>query len=175
VSRLMDVEGGRVCLDGVDVRDLSLDVVRGSVAVVRQEPLLLPVSVMENVRFARPGASVGEVVAALEAANALEFVERLPDGLETVLGERGDSLSGGQKQRLAIARALLMDAPVLVLDEPTSALDVRTESLVVEALERLTRGRTVLVVSHRSAALVMVDRVVRLEGGRLVPEPATTR
>jgi ATP-binding cassette, subfamily B, bacterial len=168
VPRLMDVCGGCVRLDGVDVRDLALRVVRESVSVVRQEPLLLPVSVADNVAFARPGASFEEVWEAARAANALEFIERLPQGFDTVLGERGDTLSGGQKQRLAIARALLKDAPVLILDEPTSALDAGTEHLVVEALQRVTRDRTVMIVTHRESTIVHADRVVRLEHGRVI-------
>lgn len=170
VPRLMDVSGGCVGLDGVDVRDLGLRVVRENVSVVRQEPLLLPVSVADNIAFARPGASFEEVRAAAEAANALEFIERLPEGFDTVLGERGDTLSGGQKQRLAIARALLKDAPVLILDEPTSALDADTEHLLVEALRRVTRDRTVMIVTHRQSTLVHADRVVRLERGRVIEE-----
>jgi ATP-binding cassette subfamily B protein/subfamily B ATP-binding cassette protein MsbA len=167
VPRLMDVDSGAVRLDGVDVRELSLEVVRGAVAVVRQEPLLLPLSVAENIAFARAGASMEEVRAAAKAANALEFIEHLPQGFDTVLGERGDTLSGGQKQRLAIARALLKDAPVLVLDEPTSALDAGTELSVIEALERVSQDRTVIIVSHRESALVHADRVVQLADGHL--------
>jgi len=170
VPRLMDVGSGCVRVDGVDVRDLALGVVRGSVSVVRQEPLLLPVSVADNIAFARPGASWHQLWAAAEAANALEFIERLPDGFDTVLGERGDTLSGGQKQRLAIARALLKDAPILILDEPTSALDADTEHLLVEALGRVTRDRTVMIVTHRESTTVHADRVVRLQGGRLIHE-----
>jgi ATP-binding cassette subfamily B protein len=167
VPRLMDVDAGVVRLDGVDIRELSLEVVRGAVAVVRQEPLLLPLSVAENIAFARAGASSEEIRAAADAANALEFIERLPQGFDTVLGERGDTLSGGQKQRLAIARALLKDAPVLVLDEPTSALDAGTELSVIEALERVSRDRTVIIVSHRDSALVHADRVIQLADGHL--------
>ena len=170
VPRLMDVTGGCVRIDGVDVRDLALEVVRGSVSVVRQEPLLLPVSITDNIAFARPGASFEQVQAAADAANATEFIERLPEGFATVLGERGDTLSGGQKQRLAIARALLKDAPILILDEPTSALDADTEHLLVEALQHVTRHRTVMIITHRPSTIVHADRVVRLEDGRLIQE-----
>ena len=157
-------------LGGLDVRDARVRDVRGLVAMVRQEPLLLPVSIGENIAYGRPGASAHEVERAAREALVWEFVERLPDGLDTVVGERGATLSGGQRQRVAIARALLKDAPVLVLDEPTSALDAESESLVMAALDRVCVGRTVLVIAHRLSTVRAADRVVVLEHGMVLEQ-----
>jgi ATP-binding cassette subfamily B protein/subfamily B ATP-binding cassette protein MsbA len=137
------------------------------VSLVLQEPFLLPLSVAENVAYGRPGASREEISAAAQAANADAFIRRLPQGYDTVLGERGATLSGGEQQRLAIARALLKDAPVLILDEPTSALDAQTEWLVLEALERLMQARTTLLIAHRLSTVRGADRIAVIEGGRL--------
>src|ERR1019366_9336420 len=131
---------------------------------------LFPVSVSENITYGRPGAGAGDVEAAARAANAHEFIVGLPDGYDTVLGDRGGTLSGGERQRIAIARAILKDAPVLILDEPTSALDVGTEATVVEALTRLMQGRTTLIIAHRLSTIRHVDRVVVLERGRVVED-----
>src|SRR5262249_48890692 len=147
VPRFFDPGSGRVCLDGRDVRDIRLASLRSQVALVMQEPFLFPLSVAENIAYGRPGASRAEIEAAARAANAHDFVERLPEGYETVIGERGATLSGGQRQRLAIARALLCDAPILILDEPTSALDAETEAGLLEALERLMAGRATVVIA----------------------------
>jgi ATP-binding cassette subfamily B protein/subfamily B ATP-binding cassette protein MsbA len=135
---------------------------------VLQEPILLPLTIAENIAYGRPGASHGEVVAAARAANAHEFIEKLPEGYDSVVGERGATLSVGQRQRLTIARALLMDAPILVLDEPTSALDGETEANLLEALERLMRGRTTLMIAHRLSTIRRADRIAVLEQGRVV-------
>jgi ATP-binding cassette subfamily B protein len=170
IPRLVDPWEGRVLLGGLDVRDARVRDVRGLVAMVRQEPLLLPVSIGENIAYGRPGASVHEVERAAREALVWEFVERLPDGLDTVVGERGATLSGGQRQRVAIARALLKDAPVLVLDEPTSALDAESESLVMAALDRVCVGRTVLVIAHRLSTVRAADRVVVLEHGMVLEQ-----
>jgi ATP-binding cassette subfamily B protein len=140
------------------------------VALVLQEPFLLPLTVAENIAYGRPGATRAEVVAAARAANADEFVRRLPDGYDTVLGERGATLSGAQRQRLAIARALARDAPILVLDEPTSALDAGTEALVMGTLARLMAGRTTFVIAHRLSTIRDADRVLVLEDGRVVED-----
>ncbi|MHB1846377.1 MAG: ABC transporter ATP-binding protein [Deltaproteobacteria bacterium] len=167
LPRLLDPTEGSVSLDGSDVRGYSLLDLRRNVALVAQETFLFDASVEENVTAAAPGASRREVEAALDAAGALGFVRALPEGLETAIGERGARLSGGQRQRLAIARALLKDAPVVLLDEATSALDLAIEAQVQEALARLVRGRTVLVVAHRLSTVQAVDRLVVLDGGQI--------
>jgi ATP-binding cassette subfamily B protein len=170
IPRLFDPWEGRVLVDGVDVREVRLRDLRAQVGLMLQEPFLLPLTVAENVAYGRPEASRGEIEAAAVAAQADEFIRRLPRGYDTVVGERGATLSGGEKQRLAIARALLRDAPVLILDEPTSALDAETEAWLLEALERLMRGRTTFLIAHRLSTLRGVDRIVVLEGGRVVEE-----
>jgi ATP-binding cassette, subfamily B, bacterial len=167
VPRFFDPWEGRVLLDGCDLRGARLGSVRERVALVLQEPFLLPLSVADNVAYGRPGATRGEVERAARAANAHAFIERLPQGYDTVIGERGATLSGGERQRLAIARALLKDAPILILDEPTSALDAGTEAEVLGALARLMEGRTTLVIAHRLSTVRGADRIVVLEGGRV--------
>jgi ATP-binding cassette, subfamily B, bacterial len=168
VPRFFDPWRGRVLLDGVDVREVTLRSLRAQVSLVLQEPFLFPLSVAENIAYGRPGATRAEVKAAAVAANAHAFIERLPQGYETVIGERGATLSGGERQRIAIARALLKDASVLILDEPTSALDAATEALVIEALERLMAGRTTLIIAHRFSTIRRADRIAVLEHGRVV-------
>jgi ATP-binding cassette subfamily B protein len=165
VPRFFDPDRGRVCLDGHDLRDLRLETVRESVSLVLQESFLFPFSIAENIAYGRPGASREEIVEAAVAANADEFVSRLPDGYDTVVGERGATLSGGERQRVAIARALLKDAPVLILDEPTSALDAETEALLLEALERLMEGRTTVIFAHRHATIRQADQHLVLREG----------
>jgi ATP-binding cassette, subfamily B, bacterial len=168
VPRFFDPWQGRVLIDGIDVRDVTLKSLRGQVSLVLQEPFLFPMSVADNIAYGRPGATRQEVEAAARAANAHEFISRLAQGYDTVIGERGATLSGGERQRVAIARALLKDAPILILDEPTSALDVETEGLVLEALERLMAGRTTLIIAHRFTTIRNADQVVVLEHGRVV-------
>ena len=168
LPRLFDPWQGRVTIDGSDVRDLRLDSLRSQVAIVLQDPFLLPLSVAENIAYGRPGASRAEIVAAAEAANADGFIRALADGYDTVIGERGATLSGGERQRLAIARALLKDAPILILDEPTSALDAETESLVVQATQRLMQGRTTFIIAHRLSTIRHADRIIVLSEGRIV-------
>ncbi|MBW3623989.1 MAG: ATP-binding cassette domain-containing protein, partial [Armatimonadetes bacterium] len=170
VPRFYDPQRGRILLDGEDVRDLTLKSLREQVSLVLQEPFLLPLSVAENIAYGRPEASREEVEAAARAANAEAFILELPEGYETVIGERGATLSGGQRQRISIARALLKDAPVLILDEPTSALDAQTEGLLWEALERLMEGRTTFIIAHRLSSVRRADRIAVLEGGRRVEE-----
>ena len=167
IPRLFDPWQGRVCFDGTDIRGVGLQSVRSSVAIVMQEPFLLPLSVSKNIAYGRPAASKEAIVAAARQANAHEFIERLPDGYEAILGERGATLSGGQRQRLAIARAFLKDAPILILDEPSSALDAGAEALLLEALQRLRRGRTTFIIAHRLSTVRHADRIVVLEGGRV--------
>ncbi len=168
IPRFFDPSEGRVTFDGVDLREIQLRSLRAQIALVLQEPFLLPLSVADNIAYGRPEASRKEIIAAAEAACANEFIRRLPQGYDTVIGERGATLSGGQRQRLSIARALLKDAPVLILDEPTSALDARTETLLLEALERLMVGRTTFVIAHRLSTIRRADRIVVLEEGRIV-------
>jgi ATP-binding cassette subfamily B protein/subfamily B ATP-binding cassette protein MsbA len=168
VPRLIDPWGGRVNIDGRDVRSMRLADVRGLVSMVLQEPFLLPLTVAENIAYGRPGASREEVERAAGAANADSFIRKLAKGYDTVIGERGVTLSGGERQRLAIARAILKDAPILILDEPTASLDAGTEALVMEALGRLMAGRTVIVIAHRLSTVRRADRVAVLEGGRVV-------
>ena len=168
LSRFYDPDGGRIRLDGRDLRQLDPGWLRRQIGVVAQEPILFSGTVAENIRYGRPDASEAEVVAAARAANAHDFVARFPDGYATRVGERGVQLSGGQKQRVAIARAVLKDPRVLVLDEATSALDAESEHLVQEALERLMRGRTTLIIAHRLSTVLGADRAVVLEGGRIV-------
>ena len=166
--RFHDPASGRVLLDGVDLRDLRLADLRGQFAVVPQEAVLFSTSIEENIAYARPEASRDEVVAAAQAANAHAFIEALPEGYRTAVGERGMRLSGGERQRIALARAFLKDAPLLVLDEPTSALDARTESDVLEVMDRLMRDRTTLIIAHRPSLLQACDQVLLLREGALV-------
>jgi ATP-binding cassette subfamily B protein/subfamily B ATP-binding cassette protein MsbA len=168
VPRFFDPWNGRVTIDGTDIRQVQLASVRAQVALVLQDAFILPLSVADNIAYGRPGASRAEVEAAAHAAHAHDFIMRLPEGYNTVVGERGATLSGGERQRLAIARALLKDAPILILDEPTSALDAGTEAHVLAALDRLMQGRTVLVIAHRLSTVRRADRIVVLEGGRIV-------
>jgi ATP-binding cassette subfamily B protein/subfamily B ATP-binding cassette protein MsbA len=168
IPRFFDPWEGRVLFDGMDVREVQLASLRAQMALVLQEPFLLPLTVAENIAYGRPEASRQAIVEAAVAANADGFIRRLPQGYDTVLGERGVTLSGGERQRLAIARALLKDAPVLILDEPTSALDAQTEAWLLEALERLMAGRTTFIIAHRLSTIRRADRIVVLEQGRMV-------
>lgn len=170
LPRFFDPTGGRVLIDGHDLRDVSLASVRDQVAVVLQELFLFPTSVAANIALGRPQASRQEIEHAARAANAHEFVMRLPQGYDTVIGERGATLSGGERQRLAIARALLKNAPILILDEPTSALDAETEQAVVEALQRLMRGRTTFIVAHRLSTIRAASTIVVLQQGQIVEQ-----
>jgi ATP-binding cassette subfamily B protein len=170
LARLYDPEDGRVLLDGHDLRELRLADVRSAVALVFEETFLFSESVRENIRFGRPKAGDEEVVRAAELAGAAEFVADLPEGYDTILGERGFSLSGGQRQRIAIARAILADPAVLVLDDATSAVDATKEHEIRAALAEVMQGRTTLVIAHRPATIALADRVAVLEGGRIVEE-----
>jgi len=166
--RFYDPTSGVVRIDGVDAREADPRELRRHVAVVAQEPVIFAASVFDNVRYGRPEATEDEVRAALETANALEFVSELPEGLKAPLGERGVKLSGGQRQRIAIARAILADRAILLLDEATSSLDAQSEKAVQLALERLMHGRTTLVIAHRLATVKSSDRIVVLDHGRVV-------
>ncbi|WP_435845881.1 ABC transporter ATP-binding protein [Streptomyces huasconensis] len=167
VPRLYDVTGGRVTLDGVDVRDLDFDTLARAVGVVSQETYLFHASVAENLRFAKPDATDEELVAAARAAQIHDHIASLPDGYDTVVGERGHRFSGGEKQRLAIARTILRDPPVLILDEATSALDTRTERAVQEAIDSLSADRTTLTIAHRLSTVSGADQIVVLDAGRV--------
>jgi ATP-binding cassette, subfamily B, bacterial len=168
ITRFYDPTGGSILLDGVDLRDYRLADLRNQFGIVLQEPVLFSSSIAENIAYARPGARTRDIVAAAEAANAHEFVSALPDGYETIVGERGMRLSGGERQRIALARAFLKDAPILILDEPTSSVDTQTEIAIMEASERLMQGRTSLMIAHRLSTLENCDARFEIEFGRLV-------
>ncbi len=170
LARFFDPWSGRVTIDGVDVRHLRVRSLREQVAIVLQEPFIFPLTVAENIAYGRPDATREEIVAAAVAANADDFIRRLPEGYDTVVGERGATLSGGEKQRLSIARAFLKDAPILVLDEPTSALDARTEALLLDALGRLMEHRTTFVIAHRLSTIRNADRILVLDRGEIVEQ-----
>lgn len=168
IVRFFDPWQGRVLVDNCDIRDLSLAWLRENISLVLQESFLFPMSVAENIAFGRPGATREEIIAAAQVAQAHDFIERLPQGYDTVLGERTDALSGGERQRLAIARALLKDAPILILDEPTSALDAHTERKIFDALSQLMAGRTTFIISHRLSTIRRADLILALEDGFIV-------
>ncbi|OGA08329.1 MAG: hypothetical protein A3D95_08225 [Betaproteobacteria bacterium RIFCSPHIGHO2_12_FULL_69_13] len=168
--RFYDPQHGAVRIDGVDLRDMDPLALRRLIAVVPQDPVIFAASVLDNVRYGRPGASREEALAACEKALALEFVERLPQGLDTPLGERGVTLSGGQRQRLSIARALLADRPILLLDEATSSLDAASERMVQQALETLEHGRSTVAIAHRLATVQHADRIVVMDRGAIVAQ-----
>ena len=168
--RLADLTGGEIRIDGQDISRVNQVSLRRSIAYVPQEPLLFHRSIRENIAYGKPDASEEEIVEAAREANALEFIEKLPDGFETQVGERGVKLSGGQRQRIAIARAMLTDAPILVLDEATSALDSESEKLIQDALTQLMRGRTAIVVAHRLSTVAELDRIVVIRDGQVVED-----
>jgi ATP-binding cassette subfamily B protein len=167
VPRYYDPDGGRILMDGVDLRDLRLDELRRAVGVVSQEPFLFSASIRENIAFGRPGATDEEVRAVARMAQAHTFVEALPRGYETVVGERGYTLSGGQRQRVAIARAILTDPRILILDEATASVDASTEREIQQALRAAMEGRTTIIIAHRHSTIALADRVAVLEQGRL--------
>ena len=170
LQRFYDVEQGAVLVDGQDIRAVTLESLNGRMAIVPQDVALFNRTVMENLRYAKPDASEAEVAHAVAVARCRDFIEAMPQGFHTPVGNRGTRLSGGQRQRLAIARALLKDAPILLLDEATSALDTESEQLIQQALDRLMVGRTVIAVAHRLSTLKNFDRIVVMEGGRVVDD-----
>ena len=170
LSRFYDVTGGTLRIDGHDVRDVTVESLRHNVGVVLDEPFLFSVSIRDNIAYGRPDAPLEEVRAAARAAGAERFIEQLSEGYDTVVGERGYTLSGGQRQRIAIARTLLVNPPILVLDDATSAVDVQVEQQIHESLKTLMRGRTTLIVAHRLSTIGLADRVVLLDGGRIVAD-----
>ncbi len=168
IPRFYDPDAGRVLIDGRDIREVPLDDLRGHVGVVTQDPFLFSISIAENIRFGRPEADDLEVREAARMAHADEFITALPEGYDTVVGERGLTLSGGQRQRIAIARALVMDPPILILDDATSSVDVETESRIRAALGAIMRDRTTFIIAHRPSTLSLADEVAVLDGGRIV-------
>lgn len=167
IPRLYDVTSGSVTIDGVDVRDLSFDTLRAAVGVVSQETYLFHATVADNLRFAKPDATDGELFAAARIAHIHDYLMLLPDGYDTVVGERGYRFSGGEKQRLAIARTILRDPPILVLDEATSALDAHTEQAVQKAIDAASVGRTTITVAHRLSTVRNADEIIVLDRGRV--------
>ncbi len=168
IPRLWDVTSGAIRVDGVDVRDVTVASLRGQIGLVAQEATLFGGTIRENILYGRLDATEAEVVAAARAANADDFISALPDGYDTVVGDRGSRLSGGQRQRVAIARAILKDPPILLLDEATSSLDNESERLVQDALDRLKVGRTTIIVAHRLSTIRAADRIAVLDDGWLV-------
>ena len=174
LQRFYDVGGGRISIDGNDIRDVTQESLRNVMAVVPQDISLFHRSVMENIRYARPDASEADVLAAATMAHCRDFIEAMPEGFDTMVGDRGVKLSGGQRQRLAIARALLKNAPILLLDEATSALDTESEQAIQQALDRLMAGRTVIAIAHRLSTLQSFDRIIVMDKGRIVDDGSPT-
>ena len=168
LSRFFDVSSGTIRIDGHDIRDVKVGDLRRLLGIVSQETVLFHDTVRANVAYGRPDATLGQIEAAARAAHAHDFIEQMPDGYDTVVGERGVELSGGQRQRIAIARALLRDPPILILDEATSALDTESERLIQDAIEALLEGRTVIVVAHRLSTVQRADQILVMEEGRVV-------
>lgn len=170
MMRFDDVAGGSVCIDGVDVRDIKQDSLHRNMAYVPQEPLLMHDTIGENIRLGKPNATEKEVRGAIRAAHLTDFIKELPNGLDTIVGERGVKLSGGQKQRVAIARAMLQGAPIMVLDEATSALDSESEAIIKDSFKNIFRGKTAVVVAHRLSTLRDMDRIIVVAKGKIVEE-----
>jgi ATP-binding cassette subfamily B protein len=168
--RMMDIDAGTIRIGGQDIARLRQADLRGIIAYVPQEPAMFHRSLRENIAFARPGATDAEILDAARAAHVTEFAENLPEGFDTLVGERGVKLSGGQRQRVALARAILRDAPILLLDEATSALDSESEVLIQEALWRIMAGRTALVVAHRLSTVARMDQLVVLDRGEIIEQ-----
>jgi ATP-binding cassette subfamily B protein len=168
LHRIFDPRQGRILIDGIDIRDMTLDGLRRNIGVVFQEPMLFARSIEENLRMGKPDATPEEIARALAVAQAAGFVGAQPDGLATMVGERGRALSGGERQRIAIARAVLKDPPILIFDEATAALDVETERALQSALERASEGRTTFIIAHRLATVRQATRILVLDHGRVV-------
>jgi subfamily B ATP-binding cassette protein MsbA len=170
IPRFYDPSAGRVLIDGVDIATMKLAALRGEIGFVLQETVLFRGTIKENIAYGHPGATDEQIVAAAKLANADEFVSRMPHGYDTVVGERGDTLSGGQRQRIGIARAVIRNSPIMILDEPTAALDTESEKLVIEGLERLMKGRTVVMIAHRLSTLRDADKIIVLKDGVVAEE-----
>ena len=168
--RLSDIQEGKILVDGQDISRISQGSLRRQIAYVPQEPLLFHRTIAENIAYGRPDATKEQIRQAAKDANALEFIETLPEGFDTITGERGVKLSGGQRQRIAIARAILTNAPILVLDEATSALDSESEQLIQGALENLMKGKTSIVVAHRLSTVARLDRIIVLKDGEIIED-----
>jgi ATP-binding cassette subfamily B protein len=168
LTRLYDPASGQILLDDTDIRDYRLADLRKQFAIVLQEPVLFSTSIAENIAYGSPDVSATAIVEAARAANAHDFILRLQDGYDTLVGERGMRLSGGERQRIALARAFLKDAPILILDEPTSSVDIRTEAAIMEAMSRLMRGRTTFMIAHRVSTLEACDLLLVLDHGHLI-------
>jgi ATP-binding cassette subfamily B protein len=174
LSRFYDPTEGQVLLDGIDLRDYRLADLRRQFAIVLQDPVLFSTTITENIAYARPDASKDDIVRAAKAAHAHDFISQLADGYETLVGERGMRLSGGERQRISLARAFLKNAPILILDEPTSSVDVKTETLIMEAMEHLMKGRTSLMIAHRLTTLHHCDAIVEIADGWVTPASTPT-
>ena len=170
VQRLYDVSGGKILIDGQDIATATQHSLRSQIAIVQQDPILFHRSLAENIAYGRPGASMAAIEQAARLANAHEFILRLPKGYGTLVGERGVKLSGGERQRVALARAFLADAPVLILDEATSSLDSESEGLIQQAMERLMKGRTSIVIAHRLSTVRSLDRILVFDRGEIVEQ-----
>ena len=168
VPRFYEVSSGQICIDGKNINEMDLCGLRQLFGIVSQDTVLFNDTVSNNIRYSMPDASLEQIITSAKAANALEFIERLPSGFDTIIGERGVTLSGGQRQRLSIARALLRNPPVLILDEATSALDTESERLVQAAINNLIENRTALVVAHRLSTITHADRIIVMENGEIV-------
>jgi ATP-binding cassette subfamily B protein len=172
VPRFYDTTTGRVTVDGVDVRDLTLDSLRGAIGVISQDPFLFSASVRDNIAFGAGDLTDEQIEGFAQAAQAHEFIEKLPDGYDTVIGERGITLSGGQRQRIAIARALAVDPRILILDDATASVDATTEARIRIGLREAMRGRTTLIIAHRLSTIALADEIVVLDSGRVVARGA---
>jgi ATP-binding cassette subfamily B protein len=172
--RFSDIDAGKIAIDGQDIAKVTQRSLREAIAYVPQEPMLFHRSLRENIAYGKPNASEEEIRRAAQQANALQFIESLPEGFDTTVGERGVKLSGGQRQRIAIARAILKNAPILVLDEATSALDSESEKLIQESLAELMKGRTSIVIAHRLSTIAKLDRIVVLDKGRIAEDGTHT-
>jgi len=170
VPRFFEVDSGEILIDGHDIREVTLPSLRGQIAIVTQQTILFNDTVRNNIAYGEPERAEKDIIEAARAAHALDFIEQLPDGFETVIGESGAKLSGGQQQRLSIARAILKDAPILILDEATSSLDTESEREVQRALENLMRDRTTLVIAHRLSTIRNADRIIVMQHGKIVEE-----
>ena len=168
--RFADVQKGEILVSGQNIKDVTQESLRKNIAYVPQETSLFHRTIAENIAYGKPGATMQEIIWAAKQANADEFIQDLPKGYETLVGERGIKLSGGQRQRIAIARAILKDAPILVLDEATSALDSESEALIQDALEKLMKGRTSIVIAHRLSTVAGLDRIVVMANGKIVEQ-----
>jgi ABC-type multidrug transport system fused ATPase/permease subunit len=170
IPRFYDVVSGTIKLDGIDIREIEVEELRQNISIVLQDVFLFHGSVRDNILFGKPDASDEEIVKAAQVANAHEFIQKLPEGYNTIIGERGVKLSGGQRQRISIARAVLKNTPILILDEATSSVDTETELLIQQALERLMAGRTTIIIAHRLSTIRNADKIVVLEGKRIIEQ-----